>query len=158
MKKLFNLLVLSIMMMALNTSCSSDDDEYQSKLPMFSDMVANMDVIYTDTTVSITAVQSKKGHLLDRTEYHWYMNNTNNCIYSNAATYDNTPSNPTCIFKTPSSPGAYTIIFKGEYNFSGKAGNGSQSGQLANGLSINEEFYPLKGIVTLKKTFIVKQK
>ncbi len=156
MKKLVQLFILSAVMLVVNTACSSDDDGYQSKLPMFSDISANTEIIYTNQSVQFTAVQSRKGQLLYNADYKWYLDSESNCVSSTSATYDKKPDNPVCTMTAPSTPGRMTVIFKGEYKFSGKAGNGEQSGNVGN-MTVKEEFYPLKGIVTLKKTFIVYQ-
>lgn len=159
MKKLFPLLLMMSLLAAF-TSCS-DDDEYNSSVPTFSDIVFSDSLIYVDQQVTATAIQSKKGKLLDRTDYRWYSNmytpNDSTMSYTNAVLYDNNSTNPTCTFHTPSYPGRYSITFHGIYNISGRASNNERVVN-NNNTTIVYQYTPLKGYVTITKSFYVRRR
>ena len=154
MKKLVNLLVMAVTMIVVGTSCSSDDDEFKSKVPVFSDITADRDVIYEGQEVTFTAVQQKKGEYIYNAKYEWYADETEIGNYS--VVYDKNTSNPSYKIK-PSAPGRLSVKLVAIYYFSGKASNGSQSGKIGN-MTVTSDWYPLKGTVTLKKDFNVYPK
>ena len=159
MNKLFYFFVACSIAMTL-TGCSKDDD-YDSKVPTFSDIVFDKDILYTDQQVVATAVQTKTGKLLDRAEYRWYGNMYNpvdsTMRYTNALMYPTNHTNPACTFRTPSNPGSYSIVFHGIYNISGQAGSSEKV--VNNGkASITYQYTPLKGYVTITKSFLVKRR
>lgn len=159
MNKLYYFVTVCLLTLTL-TACSSDDD-YDSKVPTFSDIVFDQEELYTDQQVVATAVQSKKGVLLDRTDYRWYGNmytpNDSTMKYTNALMYADNSTNPTCTFRTPQYPGVYTIMFHGVYNISGQASSSERT--VDNGkVSITYQYTPLKGYVTITKRFTVKKR
>lgn len=140
------------------TACS-DDDEYKSSMPNFAGILFDADVLYTDQTVVAVAVQNKKAKLVDRVEYSWSATNmpSDSTMTWSPSTviYDQNSTNPTCTFRTPSTPGKYTITFKGAYNMSGQAGNSTSTVDTGDG-SIVYLYSPLRSFVNISKSFTVR--
>lgn len=156
MNKKIILFFVGVFAITFFAACS-DDDDYKSKVPNFSDIEFNVETLYTEQTVVATAVQREKAKLVDRTEYRWYsadMPSDSTMRWTNTVLYPSNSTNPTCTFRTPSTPGTYTITFHAIYNISGQAGTSTSSKDIADG-TITYEYTPLKGYVTINKTFKV---
>lgn len=138
-------------------SCSSDDDKYNSVSPKFSEITFTPSDIYPGELITATAVQYKKGKLINRSSYSWSISGTTedlNVSGNRSLFYDNDKSNPTCTFTAPSTPGTYTIEFNGEYNASGQFKPTGDSVYIASGnISYMTGLY--KSYVTVKKRFRV---
>ena len=147
------LAVIGCIAVILFAGCSEDTSEYESKLPVFSDVVFDVDNIYTGETVTATAVQYEKGKLLANASYLWKIDDSS---YSSEVNYSMNSNNPTCSFTAPELPGTYTITFKGQYNISGRAGNSSTMSEINKG-TVKYDYTPIKGTVTVTKKFTVKQ-
>ena len=121
MKKLF-LTLVCLLSIPLWGGCGDDDTEYYSILPTFYDITFDTDQLYSHMTVTATAVQSKKGNLLDRTTYDWYVNDT--ITKHDGLVYDNNNGDPVFTFKVPavatSRPASINVTFTGKYRVSGK--------------------------------------
>lgn len=158
MHKIFSLFAVPTILLVgvLSASCSSDD-EYKSTPPRFSDVTFMPEEIHPGDRVTATAVQYRKGHLLDRTSYSWSISGTSEDLeVSNNKTvlYDNDKSNPTCIFTAPSTPGEYTLILDAKYNVSGQSGTSASSAQIPDG-SVEYSSSPFNCFVVLRKDFKV---
>ncbi|MBQ8099542.1 MAG: hypothetical protein IJ244_08490 [Bacteroidaceae bacterium] len=153
-RKVFVLPVLAILLSF--AACSEDTSEYESKLPIFSNIVFDSETLYTDMDVQARAVQHSKGKLLDRTQYSWTSTipNDSTLTWSSTTIYSKDNGDPICKFRTPSVPGSYSITFTGSYNISGQAANGSISGEIPQGTT-KYEYTPIKGYVTVRKNFRV---
>lgn len=112
----------------LSISCSdnADDPKYRSLPPMFSDMELKT-LNGGDTTlrageeIIATALQSKKGRLLNGTDYNWTATPAGTTHrFRKSVIYDKESFNPTdtLIFETP---GVYQLTFKGKYRTSGQS-------------------------------------
>lgn len=159
MKKISRLLTLSFLLMtaAFAVSCSSDDDKYSSVSPKFSDITFTPSEIFPGERVTATAVQYKKGKLLNGTLYNWSISGTSeetNIENNKSLLYDNDKSNPICTFTAPSTPGTYTIVFKGEYNASGQSKTSGSTVDISGG-TVEYSAGPFKCYVTVTKRFRV---
>lgn len=156
MKKTF-LALMACMACVMFGSCSEDKDDYESKLPVFSDIVFDTETITAGDYVTATAVQHKLGKLLDNTTYYWKLDDPtahSTLQYNNAVIYPHNSTNPSCKFRAPELPGTYTITFSGQYSVSGQAGNSSSMAEIAKG-TVKYEYTPLKAYVTVTKKFKV---
>lgn len=156
MKKTFFAL-MTCMACIMFGSCSEDKDDYESKLPVFSDITFDTETIIAGDYVTATAIQKKLGKLLDNTTYFWKIDDqtANSTLqYNNAVIYPNNSTNPACKFRAPELPGTYTITFNGQYSVSGQAGNSSSMGEIAKG-TVKYEYTPIKAYVTITKKFKV---
>lgn len=159
MKRNIQLPVFLLLLVAavFTLSCSDDDDKYSSTSPKFSDITFTPSEIFPGERVTATAVQYKKGKLLDRTTYAWSISGTDEDLDIEAKTalfYDNDKSNPTCTFTAPSTPGTYTIVFKGEYNVSGQSKTSGSSADIVGGTA-EYSSGPFKCFATVTKKFRV---
>lgn len=156
MKLRFGLLALVTVMMGAVVSCD-DDDDYNSTLPVFSDITFSEETLYTNQYVTATAVQYKKGKLLDRTTYSWSLSDEDadaTLVYNSGVTYDENNSDPVCTFTTPATAGTYTITLTASYNISGRAGNIEEDVDIEDG-SASYSVSALKGYATVTKNFTV---
>ncbi len=138
-------------------ACSDDSKDYESKLPIFSDVVFDTETIYTDSYVTATAVQKKQGKLLNTAIYFWKLNDltANETLQWNSTVlYTQNATNPSCKFRTPDVPGTYILTFQGQYSISGQAGNSSTMGEIPKG-TVKYEYTPIKAYVTITKSFRV---
>lgn len=139
-------------------ACSSDpDSDSKSTLPRFSGIIFTPSELTAGSTVKATAVQYKKGKLLDRTTYSWKFSNDEGKVNSNktGVFYTNDNSDPVCTVTLPSAPGEYTLTFTGTYNVSGHSGNATESQEIEGG----EVLYttsPLTCVVVIKRKITVR--
>ncbi len=139
------------------SACSDDSKDYESKLPIFSDVVFDTETIYTGSYVTATAVQKKQGKLLNSTTYYWKLDNqaANETLQWNGTVlYSQNATNPSCKFRAPDVPGTYTLTFRGQYSVSGQAGNSSAMGEIPKG-TVKYEYTPIKVYATVTKSFRV---
>ena len=149
MKKLF-LWTAAVMMGIILLGSCEDDNDVKSKLPVFSDIVFDTDVLRAGETVTATAVQSQKGKLLDRTEYTWKNNDTTvvrNLIYGQKGS----DGNPSWTFVVPSNVRTLNLTFTGRYNLSGQPSNQNGSQSIPSG-SVVYQMASLVGYVTITKS------
>lgn len=117
-------------------ACSSDpDNDSKSTLPRFSGIMFTPSTLTAGTTVTATAVQAKKGKLLDRTQYSWSFSSEEGSLNSDkrGVFYTNDNADPTCRVTLPTTPGTYTLTFTGVYNVSGHADNATESQDIEGG-------------------------
>lgn len=117
--------IVSLAMLSLS-SCSDKADEYLSQPPEFTDMgftsLATGDtVIHVGDPVVATALQSRKGKWLNRSDYTWRCEPVEVAHqYKKGAIYDNEPQNPTDTV-TFTAKGVYKMVFSGKYRLSAGA-------------------------------------
>ena len=155
MKKI--VLVMSCLpIIPLWVGCGDDENDYVSILPSFYDITFDTDQLYAGMTVTATAVQSRKGKLLDRTTYDWEVNDT--ISKHDGLTYDASNGDPTFTFKVPEAsktrPTSITVKFTGKYGISGSNCK-IVSTEHAMGLSVVTEPSQIEGKIRLSKTFTV---
>lgn len=143
----------ALTVLALAVVSCSDDDDYNSVSPRFSDIVFTPSEIFPGERVTATAVQSAQGNLLDRTEYRWSVSGTD-VAGSKAVIYDKDKSDPIFEFTAPKTPGQYTLKFNAEYNISGKSGTSSSSEDIKDG-SVEYTSGPFHCYVAISKRFRV---
>ena len=156
--KSLSLCLTAVCLLFLGVSCSEDTEQYESKVPQFSDIVFDKDVIYTEELITAEAIQSVKGKLIDMSEYKWSssdMPSDSTLHWSlTSVIYPDNTSNPSCTFRTPDIPGTYHLTFTGKYKTSGRSGNSATVVEI-NGGTVKYEYTPLCGYVTLSKRFKV---
>ena len=158
MKKYFGI-IACVFCLTLWVGCEDDSDntsDYTSVLPAFSDITFDTDQLYAGMTVTATAVQSKKGKLLNRTTYDWYVNDTT--TQHVGIVYDQNNGDPIFTFKVPAvsitRPTSITIKFTGKYSVSGSSCKAAATEHAA-GLTIVSEPSTIEGTVRLTKTVTV---
>lgn len=105
-----------------------DDEDYDSRPPRFSDLTAQMladgsTELRSGAPIVLTAVQSKKGHLLLATTYDWSTSPSEGVSHCpmDGGIYDLNPANPTDTV-TFAQPGTYKVTMKTVYKTSGQQG------------------------------------
>lgn len=131
--------LLSALGIILTFTCCSEED-YTSRPPVFSEITIHSleegtpTVFYAGDKIVATAVQTTKGHLLNKTTYQWIISPTEGVDYSqkyqSTVIYDVQSENPTDTIVI-NTPGEYNITFKAKYNASG-------TGQLSYPVSITK--------------------
>lgn len=159
MKKTINLLAVALLAFAstFSVSCSEDGDEYKSVSPKFSNVTFTPEEIFPGERITATAVQYKKGKLLDRTSYSWSVEGTTedlNIESNKNLFYDNDKSNPTCVFTAPSTPGQYTLVFNAKYNASGQSTTSTSTVSIEGG-TVDYTSGPFNCTVVIRKKFRV---
>ncbi len=124
MKHPFILSALALSALAF-TACSehTNDAEYSSEAPRIADLtIQSLNPSHTDVHVGdrfvVTAVQQKKGRLLNRTTYKWTNSASFEQKYTNYTAYDNGNFNPTDTL-VATSAGSFKVSFRGDYKTSG---------------------------------------
>ena len=153
-----------LLMVASVVSCTenSDDPSYRSKLPIFEDLcvmaLGNGDV-KAGSDVVLTAVQSKKGHLLNTTTYSWTCTPYNEDVnhrYKKKVIYDVQNGNPVDTLCFPQK-GKYEVTFVGKYAISGQYDMYNSTQKLENGTTVTyKTLGQLHYEVTLRKWITVK--
>lgn len=115
--------------MAMAVACSenTDDSDYQSVAPTFSDVTfrnltrPNETNFYVGDLIEATAVQSKKGKLLYQSTYAWTSDPSETATHSYYAggVYDNEPRDPKDTI-TVTAAGNYMLTMTGKYGISGQ--------------------------------------
>jgi len=129
-------LPLILLLLFVWSACSEDtnDPKYRSDCPRFSSFTFSADPVRAGEDVTLTAVQSKAGHLLDKTTYSWEVQPADGvtCEPSQpeGGVYDG--KNPECALRFPNA-GTYTITFKGDYKGSGQVNYFEESATLEDG-------------------------
>ncbi|MBR1593677.1 MAG: hypothetical protein IJ692_00895 [Alloprevotella sp.] len=118
----------SLLLLAAVGFVACDDEDYDSRPPRFSDMTAQMlsdesAELRSGEPIVLTAVQSKKGHLLLGTTYTWTSSPEEGVSHRPMAgdIYDLNPANPTDTV-TFATPGTYRVTMKAVYKTSGQKG------------------------------------
>lgn len=106
-------------------ACSehTNDAEYGSEAPRFSDLtIESLNPAHSEVHVGdrfvVTAVQQKKGRLLNRTNYQWANSASFEQKYTNYTAYDDGNFNPTDTL-VATTAGAVTVTFNADYKTSG---------------------------------------
>lgn len=146
-------LTLSFLLAFVAMGCS-DDDDYNSTLPTFSDIEFSEETIYTDQEITATAIQSSKGKLLDATTYSWTGSWSDELVSYSSVVYDDNNGNPSCTFTTPSYAGTFTIQLYAKYRVSGQASYTEGTTTFDDG-SASYALSSLTGTATVKKSFKV---
>lgn len=156
MKK--HLLFSLVLLLLPGFSACSDDDEFTSRLPEIEDIACvNQDgstALRIGDEVTVTVVQSKKGKLLNKTEYRWTAEPSTVTFSpeTQLVAYDNESGNPVTRF-TATEAGNIKITFTAEYNISGSASaQGSYSTTLSGGGNASYTLSTLKGKIIATKT------
>lgn len=114
------------------TSCSENSDS-NVVVPQFRGIEFNKDLVAGSEVVA-TAIQSKTGRYIDRTNYSWtfedaqYVGGGVSGVF-----YGSDKRDPTCTIRLPETPGRYTVTFNATYNVSGKAGNSTKEVDISGG-------------------------
>lgn len=161
--KINRLLILALLV-AANLSGCSDNDEYVSELPVIEDItVVNQNgntALRAGDEVTVTIIQSKKGRLLNRTEYSWTSNPATISFTpaTQSIVYDNANSNPSTKF-TATDPGSFTLTFRAVYDKSGTTKSlGSFTSSLKGGGTVNYEHKgQLKAQISASKRIRIAQ-
>lgn len=110
---------------AMTTSCKehTNDLEYGSMAPRIADLtIQSLNPEHSQVRVGdrfvVTAVQQKKGRLLNRTTYKWSNSSSFEQKYTNYTAYDAGNFNPTDTL-IATSAGDCKVTFQGEYKTSG---------------------------------------
>lgn len=135
-------LLLAIPLLALVVACSdnSNDDDYQSVAPTFSDVTFRNLTRQGDTNfyvgdrIEATAVQSKKGKLLYKAEYVWSSepDTTATHAYYRGGIYDDDPRDPKDTI-TVTQSGNYQLTMTARYGISGQMNSISGTVYFADG-------------------------
>lgn len=171
MKNHFLHTLLALAAIVLSFSSCTDDDEYASKAPLFSDMTftnltADTDEIHVGDRFVATAVRKDAGSLIYKVAYVWSISPSNDDTTQKAATnldklYYEGKQNPTdtiCINKA----GTYTVTLTAKYNASGNVswwgkqyGSSYTDATFADGATGSSANYTVEGswyiTATLKK-------
>lgn len=159
--KRFHVLPFAVAVLSLSalTSCSNDD-EYNSEIPRFSDVeIVSLDGsqnISVGKAFVVTPTESKSGKLLDRTKYQW--TSTPEGIthkYATTVVYGTKGSSPSDTI-VATTPGTYTLSFRGEYQVSGLNLNYDESQETPSGAKITYKTLSWqKYEVTITKDIVV---
>ena len=159
-KKNLLLCACSMALGLLVTSC--EDKEYISLHPEFSDMEFKMledgsTELRAGEKILATAIQSKKGSLLNHTEYNWSADTESvSHKFRKTVIYDKETFNPcdTLIFEKP---GTYNLTFNGKYYTSGDFVNfGKRDESIENGKVSYAAPSFLFYTVSVRKRLVVK--
>lgn len=105
------------------SSCTehTNDPEYRSRSPRFADITTSYPEIVVGGEIVFTAVESRSGHLLDRTKYTWTITPDNvarqHASQPKDGVYDGVNPTDTVVFRQA---GTYTVTFQGDYRGSGQ--------------------------------------
>lgn len=161
-KHLMCLLLGGLSLPAVLSSCSedSDDPEYQSVIPEFSDMTFEVlgesrDRIHVGDQIVAKAVQKKRGRLLDRTTYSWTSSQEDLVHrYTQQNVYDADKSDPTDTL-TVTQAGRIRLTMTAKYQVSGQYKNYNRTEEIEDGnvtyRTLSWQFYE----VTVTKYFRV---
>ncbi len=117
-------------------ACSehTNDSKYRSDCPRFSSFTFSADPVRAGEDVTLTAVQSKAGYLLDKTSYSWEVlpaeGVTCEPIQPEGGIYDG--KNPECTLRFPNA-GTYTVTLRADYKGSGQVNYFEESATLEDG-------------------------
>lgn len=152
MKINFRTLILLILPLTLCmiSGCDEEDDKYASKLPDFEDIIFEPSNISVGTLVKATVVENNKGKNIYEPIYQWYWKDD---FHQEEIVPKYNPSGqPVCEF-TPSTPGNYTLVFKGKYSVSGRSLGHGERFVHKSGCTIKYTYSDLWGYVEIEKTF-----
>lgn len=144
-------------------SCSEKDgeEEYRSYPPEFTDVTFAAsdggDVLRAGDDIQATAVQGKKGRLLNKTEYAWSIEGVEDAFGDQVAktvVYDNESENPSATFSVLAA-GRYKLVFTARYSISGQPQSRNGVVNIENG-TVNYATSTLYYDVTVEKTFTVR--
>lgn len=154
--KIKSLLLPLLALATAGCSENSNDEAYQSALPVVSSLKVEKasgadGAIHVGDQVKVTAVQGTKGRLLNRTTYTWTAqplpaNGTKTVVY------DKENGDPTWTF-TATEAGDVTIQFKGEYSASGASWKAINRSQREADTTVTYTASALSGRVVATRTF-----
>lgn len=122
----------AVLAMGVFASCSENSDS-NVVVPQFRGIEFNKDLV-AGTEVVATAVQSKTGKYIDRTNYSWSFEDAQSLGGGvSGVFYGSDKRDPTCTILLPETPGRYTVTFNATYNVSGKAGNSTKEVEISGG-------------------------
>ncbi len=117
----------------LLSACSSDEENFRSVLPTFSEIaVQNLDDESESLVVGkpfvLTAEQRTRGKLLYKAVYSWEVENAHDWQhrYKKTVVYDHQSEDPTDTI-TATAPGSYNVTMTAEYYLSGTAPAGTSA-------------------------------
>lgn len=122
-------LLIALPLFAALTACSenTENEDYQSAPPTFSDVTfrnltrPNDETFHVGDRIEATAVQSKKGKLLYKSEYVWTTNNEDQTThnYYKGGIYDKDTRDPKDTL-TVTAAGNYDVTLTATYGISGQ--------------------------------------
>lgn len=149
----FNTLICMLLGLTLFLG-SCDKEDYNSALPQFGGFKITPEPASSGDSITIEAVQLKKGKLLYRAVYEWKVTCNGELVYqpsTKTVVYDNTPSNPIIKFKMPENlSGECRVEYAGTYHYSGKAPSIK-----TNANSNNTSQNPLKGSINVTQSGVL---
>lgn len=154
--------LLSALTLAL-AGCSehADDAKYASLPPQFEDMtfatLTGNTTLQAGDKIVATAVQSKKGRLLNGTTYTWSTSPIDGIThgFKRFVIYDNESNNPTDTL-TFATPGTYTVKLEARYKSSGNNQNVDGTTEFEGGRVTYKTGGLLSYTVTVEKTVVIK--
>ena len=103
---------------------SCDEEDYNSYVPTFKGFRVEPSEPTVGDSITITAVQVQKGHLIYRATYNWVVKCQGTVVYDSPhkVVYDNESADPQIVFRLPDDApmGTYTVSFTANYKFSGQ--------------------------------------
>lgn len=124
MKKIFRCCTPLLFLFALVTFVSCDDEDYSSYVPTFQGFRIDPSEPVVGDSLTITAVQARKGHLIYRATYTWNIQCMSTVMLNKTVkvVYDNEPADPVIGFRLPEDApvGNYTVKFTANYQYSGQ--------------------------------------
>ena len=124
MKSVIRSFVPILFLFSLVGFISFDKEDYNSYVPTFKGFRITPSDPTIGDSITITAVQAKKGHLIYRATYTWEVKCQGTVMYNGTkkVVYDNEPADPVIGFRLPDDApvGNYSVKFSANYQFSGQ--------------------------------------
>ena len=124
MKRVIRSFVPILFLFSLVGFISCDKEDYNSYVPTFKGFRITPSDPTIGDSITITAVQAKKGHLIYRATYTWEVKCQGTVMYNGTkkVVYDNEPADPVIGFRLPDDApvGNYSVKFSANYQFSGQ--------------------------------------
>ena len=124
MKSVIRSFVPILFLFSLVGFISCDKEDYNSYVPTFKGFRITPSDPTIGDSITITAVQAKKGHLIYRATYTWEVKCQGTVMYNGTkkVVYDNEPADPVIGFRLPDDApvGNYSVKLSANYQFSGQ--------------------------------------
>lgn len=123
---------LGCLLVAFMVSCSDNNDEYNSKLPVYSGVTLTPSTVKRGQEVTATVTRASKGKYLYDAKYTWEISDADSLVVTSeqGSTYTITDpvkekQDPYISFMAPALPGSYTLKLTVTYKVSGSGRNQS---------------------------------